>query len=767
MRIQKTLTASAMVVLLLSCADFSHAQGASAGPTLFGLKGTIDFGTRLTSADGDEARYERYRDLRSGVFSRVILGDATAERMIGVRIENAGYRDQYYGVDYGNGRTSVAGWFDSIPLNYSYLTTTPWVEGPTGVFSLDQAARLAVQNKEPGVVGVPSNVASLATPSIYRGLAQPYDLQSKRETLGAEVSYDLTQMLGLNLTFDTVKRSGNQPYGMSFSFNNANELAIPLDNRTNNMTADLEYANAQGMVRVGWWGSFFDNNIHDITWDNPLRATDTTPYDPSGYANGNGPARGHMSMPPSNSMNVVSTTGLYKLPSHTTVSGTVSFTAMNQNDALIPWTTNSAIANPGVYATFPGLASLPRATAEASVHGLNSQFNFTSRPNNFFGLNMRYRFNDHRNLTPAFDAREYVRFDAVPEETGGETEQFNIRENTFDLTGTFRFMPRTSLNLGYVFDDFNRTGRAFSDMRDYTFRATSDTVGTEYFTLRLTYDHAVRVGSGFSEASLEDGGLQPGLRFYDEADRDRDRGAVVFLLSPMPILDVTVQLSGGKDVYKGEGHEFGLLNANVQSYNFGATLTPLRTVSFGGTYGRDLYSTFQSSRNANPPGTDYGSWYDPNRTWYLDNDERVNNVDLFVDILKAIPQTDIRFSYDFSDWDNALVHSGPRIQELATNTPLTPGDTRPCAAGVNSCFEPLPRVTNSWHRLTADFRFFFMSRIGMAATYWYEKFDVSDFATLDLTPGVPRIDYLGLITTGYGNRPYTGSTGFLRLLYTF
>ena len=57
MRMQKKLTSGAMVVLVLSCADFSHAQdAASAGPTLFGLKGTIDFGARLTSADGDEAR---------------------------------------------------------------------------------------------------------------------------------------------------------------------------------------------------------------------------------------------------------------------------------------------------------------------------------------------------------------------------------------------------------------------------------------------------------------------------------------------------------------------------------------------------------------------------------------------------------------------------------------------------------------------------------------------------------------------------------------
>ena len=28
-----------------------------------------------------------------------------------------------------------------------------------------------------------------------------------------------------------------------------------------------------------------------------------------------------------------------------------------------------------------------------------------------------------------------------------------------------------------------------------------------------------RVGTGFSEMAIEEGGAQPGLRFYDEADR--------------------------------------------------------------------------------------------------------------------------------------------------------------------------------------------------------------------------------------------------------
>ena len=40
--------------------------------------------------------------------------------------------------------------------------------------------------------------------------------------------------------------------------------------------------------------------------------------DPSGYSNGNGPARGRMAMPPSNSMNMVNTTGLYRLAPRTT-----------------------------------------------------------------------------------------------------------------------------------------------------------------------------------------------------------------------------------------------------------------------------------------------------------------------------------------------------------------------------------------------------------------------------------------------------------------
>ena len=731
---------------LLCSAPLAHAQRAA---TTDKPAGIVDVGIRAGTTTGDLARYERYRDLRNGAFSRVQFGKDSDRYRFSLGASNIGYRDQNYYANYTNGKAKYSGSFDSIPLNYSYLTSTPWRETQPGVFTLDAAARLQVQSKVPGVVGVPSSAAQLATASIYRGLAQPFDLKSKREALNLRYARDMSKELGFNLAFTSTRKTGNQPFGMSFSFNNANELPMPINNRTNDVSAGLEYVRPEGMVRVGWDASYFNNTIKEVLWDNPLRATDTNPYDASGYSNGNGSAFGRMSVPPSNSMNTVSTTGLYKMPGHTTINGIVSFTAMNQNDNLIPWTTNGAINTASVLATFPGLKSLPRQTAEASVHGVNAMFNFTSRPNRYFGLRMRYRFNDHKNLTPEFDAVEYVRFDAVPEETGGKTEHFNIRQNTFDLTGTFNLVKYTALNLSYTYDAFARTGRAYSDMSDYAFKASVDTIGNHYFTLRAAAEHTNRVGAGFSEASIEDGGAQPGLRYYDESDRDRNKGTLLVVLTPVGFMDVTASVSRAADTYKGEGHEFGLLDNNNTNFTIAVGISPSDAVDFGASYGRDRFVTDQKSRNANPPPDP--TWTDPNRDWTLKNDELVNNVDLYLNLPKVTDKTTVKFNYNLADSDNGLLFGGPRITSLA-------------AAGT---FLPLPNVTNTWQRLSADIQYHFAKKVGLALGYWYEKFDVTDYATIDLTPGVPRIDYLGEINTGYGNRPYKGSTAFMRVLYFF
>ena len=151
-----------LTAALLCSAPLAHAQqAASTEPA-----GIVDFGVRAGTTDGDEARYERYQDLRSGAFSKVQFGKQTDTYMFNVGAWNIGYRDQNYNAQYTDGKARYSGYFDSTPLNYSYLTSTPWVESQTGVFTLNQAARLQVQNKVPGVVGIPTTAAQLATRSI-------------------------------------------------------------------------------------------------------------------------------------------------------------------------------------------------------------------------------------------------------------------------------------------------------------------------------------------------------------------------------------------------------------------------------------------------------------------------------------------------------------------------------------------------------------------------------------------------------------------------
>jgi Putative outer membrane beta-barrel porin, MtrB/PioB len=437
--------------------------------------------------------------------------------------------------------------------------------------------------------------------------------------------------------------------------------------------------------------------------------------------------------------------------SRTVVNGTVAFTRMSQNDPLIPWTINPVLNTPAVFAQFPNLAGLPRATAEARVDGLNAVLNFTTRPNRFVGVTARYRYNNHDNKTPHFDGTEYVRFDGVPEETGGISEPFDIVENLADLNVNFNVLPYSTLRVGYGFDSYDRTGRAFSNMTDHIIRTSIDTVGNQWVTVRALYEYTRRLGSGFSEDAIEEGGSQPGLRFYDEADRHRNRGTLIFIVNPRDTMDVTFSLAAGTDTYGGPGHEFGLLDNNNQAYNAGLNFYPTDAVSFGANYGRDHYVANQKSRNANPPPD--LQFTDPTRDWTLKNTENVNNFDLYLDLPKAIRKTNIRLTYDVSDSDNGFLYGGPRIGALA----------------AANTFLPLPSVTNRWNRVAADIQYFFVPRVGIGVDYWYERLNVSDFNTLDIPgqTGTPRIDYLGELSTGYGSRPYRGNTAFVRLLYLF
>ena len=264
------------------------------------MSGTIDIGGRFTSTDGDEARYERYRDLRNGANVNLLFNKETPNWTFDVKAQNIGYRDGRYELKFNSRRVQLSAQFDQTPLNYSYETRTPY-DCTAGSCTLDPALRAQVQAKT--AVGVPQNVGQLSGGSAYNSIANPFDLQSRRDTIAADLRISATDNLDFTFGVNSYKRSGNMPYGAAFAFNVASELPIVIDNRETDLSVGVEWASHQGMFRFGYEHSKFDQNVPSFTFDNPQFATDFcktgisgqapgTCYDPSGYTNGNGPAFG-------------------------------------------------------------------------------------------------------------------------------------------------------------------------------------------------------------------------------------------------------------------------------------------------------------------------------------------------------------------------------------------------------------------------------------------------------------------------------------------
>src|SRR5262245_2647958 len=101
----RTMRTSLLIACWLLAARTSAGQQNTPAPEpdqntgisrLVGL-GQVDFGFRGTvySDGSDEARYQRYRDLRNGLFAESFLWGASDERRFwDVRATHVGYRDQ-------------------------------------------------------------------------------------------------------------------------------------------------------------------------------------------------------------------------------------------------------------------------------------------------------------------------------------------------------------------------------------------------------------------------------------------------------------------------------------------------------------------------------------------------------------------------------------------------------------------------------------------------------------------------------------------------
>ncbi|MGQ0736743.1 MAG: MtrB/PioB family outer membrane beta-barrel protein [Acidobacteriota bacterium] len=701
-------------------------------------RGSVDVGVRGSSISGDGARYERYRDLGNGLFlDGVRINRETSGWVFDLRADHIGRRDQrFLGQVVRPGTFKGFAFWDQIPTLMSLTTKTLFTEDfgtSPGVLTISDAIQTQGQ----------ASAASLV--QLFADNAVGVTTRSRRYRGGGRFEYLATPELTIRTEVQHTDRQGTLPYGGSFGHSSLVEFPAPLQHRLTDVDASAEFARDPVLLRVGYAGSFFNNDVTAVTYDNPFRLVDI-----AGTS-----ARGRNSLPPSNSFYSVNGMASVKMPARSRATAYVSVGHLSDAGApLMSQTINAANT----------VAALERDRVNGEARTAAVNLTFVSRPARFADLNLRYRLYEYDNRTPVFTMTERVAYDNTPSRLAVpiHTEPFGVLRHTLDADFRVTAARFATPGVGFSRLQEERTHRIFESTTDNTLRVFFDSVGHRWFSLRSKFEHAERRGTGIDEGErfLASIGEQPGMRHFDIAPRDRDRVTVLGSVAPTGELSLFASLAAGKDDYRLElprtttttDSLFGLRDNTHRVLSVGMDAVPAEEVTIGASYAYERYNALNRSRQASP-GVQFT---DPTRNWSAEGTDRVHSLMLNAGVSKIADKVDLNVSYDFNRARAVYEYMAGTVAARTLPEETTVANTLPTPTA-------LPIVKSDLGRGMVDLLYAVTARVGLGVSYWYERYRVTDF-TLDAEAS-PELARGSAVLLGYLYRPYTANTVWARMVY--
>ncbi|HZT75829.1 MAG TPA: MtrB/PioB family outer membrane beta-barrel protein [Vicinamibacterales bacterium] len=685
-------------------------------PPPTGSTGSIDIGLRDTSISGDPSHIERYRDLRDGLVAGQITFEQRGEGwLFQGNATRPGYDDQRFNAAFrAGGKVKMLFRWDQVPLNVSGVTMSPYTVDSSGAYRIADSLQHSIQT-------------GLLPASAVTSVAQGVALSARRDTANFTLIYTPIAELNATVNLRETHRTGNQAFGASFGFSNAVEIPAPIDTHTTDVTTAIEYANHVGMLRVAYDGSWFDQGIASVVWDNPLTLTDAASS--TGYSTGTAGSQGRAALPPSNTMQGVTTAGALKLAGNTRLSANVTLGEWRQNAALLPATINTSVP------TIP----LPRSTTDGDARTTAQNYVATSQPSQYLWLHAAYRSYDYDNRTPVFQSSQIVVLDQTVS-AGEASTPYSYKRQTMDVDAALLPVPLTSFRVGYTREIDDHTYRIFDRTTEETYRSSIDLGAGTRVLVRGIIERSHRIGSHLDEELLADLGEQPSLQHYDVADRDRDRATGLLQITASKYFGVSASAAMGKDDYFNSG--MGLRNNDNYVYTVSADASAGKVFDGTVSWSHERYTALQNSRTANP-GTPQVT--DPTRDWSIDSSDLTDTWSANA-MVRPTSRLDMRIAYDYVRASAAYVYGVP--------------DNSTIPALVQ-----LPTIHNERHTATADVRIKLTRNLGFGVFYWYEKYTVADFAFAPATVG--QLSTTGGLFLGDVFLPYTANSGAVRLIVSW
>lgn len=623
----------ALALLLAPAGPTFADDGATGqGPFTFHLDPLVIEGLALDQ-DTESSKFQEYRDLDSGFRIPLLLlkgASADGDRTLDFRAENVWRDDVRLGLDYAMaGKYGLRLSFDKIPHRFGNDAKILWNRTGGGRFEIDDAIQRA--NQAALTAQFAANRTLIAFPFLNNLLApqiaaaRKVDISLERER--SRLDFDLGTLKGLSwdVSLFHEKRTGLRPFGAAFGFSNVTEITEPIEYATTETTTRGEWNGKSGGLSIGIRSSQFDNDLSSLTWDNPFRAVDSTDSGASsgpGSGSVNGPATGRIALAPDNRSTGLFVDGRWRFASGWWANASAAKTRMRQDEALLPYTSNTAINTRGG-APFDAsdVANLPIRNADRKADVTNLTANVGGRFGEDFGLNFRFRSYEYQDDSRRVSFPGYVRFDGNWVNTGRITVPPAFKRTDFGTELTWDLSSTTGLALSWNRQIWDRELREVEKSDEDVWKLTADSRVWKNVTLRGSYEKGDRTIDGYHPEAAEDsftnpGPLvtQPGLRKYDEAARQYDawRVSADFLFGEA--WTFTLATNGRTDDY--DESLFGLVSDDIQFWNAELAYVPGADseIYLFGT--RSDRSTFQRGRQS---GATVST--NPLDNWQVDFDE--------------------------------------------------------------------------------------------------------------------------------------------------
>lgn len=627
------------------------------------ISGMAGITVRGVDGEGDSAKFNEYRDLQDGVTGSVDLTyKEESGYFIDLKAREIGLDDQNTSLQVGKyGKYKAEFIYDELPHRFAYDAKNLYAGAGSGNLTLSNSLR------EDLAAGISEHDRATILTNAVDGSAQNLDLEIMRKT--GKVNIDITAFdpFSMRLELSREERDGTRPFFGPFGFHNTIEIPQPIDYDTSEIRFIAEYAKDALYLNASYYFSDFQNNIDTLSWDNHSEIDDSTGN--FAYINFSaGPARGLIDLAPDNTYHQGSVSGSYNdLPLKSRISAAASWGWMEQDDAFVAYTTNTAItatSTPAAPFNASDPANLPKASPDAQVDTTLYNVLFTSKPLDFMDVKARYRFYEYENKTAQIEFPGWVRTDALWEELGSGvdviTEPTSYKKHTASFDLGFDIFKRTRFSIGYAYNKTDREHREVHKQEEDTYRASIDSKPFSWGEVRVSYEFSKRDGSyDYTvpwERTIEAGSNPaqlPLLRKYDEAERDRNRIQLLATVYPAEQLSVTGSYIFGYDDF--DNSEFGLLKDKHNIVSIDANYAPHNRLNLYAFYTYERYENDMKSRQWNP-----GSTGDPftNETttasdsnWYNDNEDETNTFGGGF-LLALLPQRlDLDASYSYADTD--------------------------------------------------------------------------------------------------------------------